>query len=280
MKVNNAISAAPKWEKKSTYRLQPEPYSADAWRSLIWACRQKNRYRFGGVVPVPAGGAADLVPAGRGARWFITPAGAVLLAPDDTGPFGRWGWLQDLQQQPLDLGVFVLSWTPPRSLERQRQLQREQLQRIERARQDHARRVERLPPFDAADVPGPALPSPGRLLLAVSGGWLDEQQARVSYLARVLSPRAGEKKKGEKREKVPGIAPLDAQRLVMATNRVTREVMTADEFAWSWPASRRSWNAHTRRVVMNFLVSAHGMKARQAREFVHAGLLVWKLVES
>lgn len=284
---------APIWRPPPAYRLDAPPYDPDAWRSLIWACRQPNRYRFGGIAPMPAEGLAGLTPAGRGARWLATPAGAVLLAPDQGGPFGRWGWLQDLGQKPLNLGVFTLGWTPPRSEATRRRLAREQRLRIEQAREDHARRVkrgERLPPFQEADVPGPALPSPGRLLLALSPDWLREQQGRVLLLARMMAPPprpptpGSGKRKGQKRlegeapeVRYSGVIPSASQPFVLAVNRITREVMTAGEFAWWWPGSLRAWNVDTARVVLNFLVSAHGLKRGQARAMVDAGLLVWRV---
>ncbi len=99
-------------------------YREEHYRSLIWALRQKNTYRYGALLEL----APDVLSEpthlyARGIKWIRVPEGWVILG---THQEKRWSWLQDLRDQPLRLTPFLLTWTSQRSPKQEAQLLKEE----------------------------------------------------------------------------------------------------------------------------------------------------------
>ena len=128
-------------------------YKEQDYRSLIWALRQKNTYRYGALLEV-----APDVPSepthlyARGIKWFRVPEGWVVLG---THQEKRWSWLQDLRDRPLHLTPFLVTWTSQRSPKQEAQLLKEER----------------------------SLPLAGRLTLQLTGSYVKSKLALLSEMA-------------------------------------------------------------------------------------------------
>lgn len=231
-------------------------YRPQEWASLVNACRQPSRYRFGLLLP---GEFEEPFPAGEGARWFRLPAGLLLLAPSSAG---RWSSCVDLAAVPLYLGPFVLRWLPP--VTEKTEKRREKLRQVRQERREL--RGTRVPGVAAIPNEGRAVRKGGRLSLAVSGRFVKQRRAEVERMA---------KRQATHREKRGGDLFRPALVFIENLNSMTRELEEVAAFTWVEVETLRAWDATTRGAALRALVS-RGMKAAAARQLVGTRVRTWQ----